>query len=182
VLLLHLKRFQHDGRGRLNKLDTAVKFEFELDLSSFMAGDAPGSSSSTAAAAAGADSGGSSGLQQQYQQLAPQESLMYDLVGLVVHMGTMRGGHYVAYVKRVLGSPGQDPAGEGSSNGGGNSSAGRVQWYYVSDTSVRTVNVTEVASAQAYMLLYVRRPGKQQQQQQEAAEATAEQEQQEEHA
>jgi ubiquitin carboxyl-terminal hydrolase 16/45 len=181
VLLLHLKRFQHDGRGRLNKLDTAVKFEFELDLSSFMAGDAPGSSSSTAAAAAGADSGGSSGLQQQYQQLAPQESLMYDLVGLVVHMGTMRGGHYVAYVKRVLGSPSQGSAGEGSSNGGSSSGAGRVQWYYVSDTSVRAVDVTDVASAQAYMLLYVRRPGKQQQQQ-EAAAATAEQEQQEEHA
>jgi len=148
VLLLHLKRFQHDGRGRLNKLDTAVAFDFELDLSPFMAANAPGAptgSSSTAGS-------GSCGQQQQ------QQELMYDLVGLVVHMGTMRGGHYVAYVKRVhgAGEQQQDQPAAGSSTGGG-----RAQWYYVSDTSVRPVGVSEVAAAQAYMLLYVRRPAAQ---------------------
>lgn len=142
VLLLHLKRFQHDGRGQLNKLDTAVKFEFELDLSPFMAEDAPSSSSS------------SNGTQEPQQQ----QQLVYDLVGLVVHMGTMRGGHYIAYVKRVHGAE-QQQAGELASG-----STGCAQWYYVSDTSVRPVNVSEVAAAQAYMLLYVGRPAPEQQQ------------------
>jgi ubiquitin carboxyl-terminal hydrolase 16/45 len=145
VLLLHLKRFQHDGRGRLIKLDAAVKFEFELDLSPFMAENAPNSSSNSGQAA-----------QQQQQQL------MYDLVGLVVHMGTMRGGHYIAYVKRVHG--GADASAEAGAAGRSAGSQGRVQWFYISDTSVRAVGVSEVAAAQAYMLLYVRRPAKQQQQ------------------
>lgn len=145
VLLLHLKRFQHDRRGRLNKLDTAVKFEFELDLSPFMAENAPTSSSSS----------------NEGQATQQQQQLMYDLVGLVVHMGTMRGGHYVAYVKRVHGAEGSAEAGAAGSSTG---SQGRVQWYYISDTSVRAVGVAEVAAAQAYMLLYVRRPAVEQQQ------------------
>jgi hypothetical protein len=147
VLLLHLKRFQHDGRGRLNKLDTAVKFEFELDLSPFMAENAPNSSSS---------SNGGQAAQQQPQ------GLMYDLVGLVVHMGTMRGGHYVAYVKRVHGA---EASAEAGAAGGSTGSQGRAQWYYISDACVRAVGSSEVAAAQAYMMLYVRRPAKEQQQQ-----------------
>jgi ubiquitin carboxyl-terminal hydrolase 16/45 len=160
VLLLHLKRFQHDGRGRLNKLDTAVKFEFELDLSPFMAENAPQGTGDAGLVGQGAGSGDAAGgssehLQQQQQQ---QQSLMYDLVGLVVHMGTMRGGHYVSYVKRVHGDAAeQGPAASSSSSSGGKAK-GRVQWYYISDTTVQAVGVSEVAASQAYMLLYVRRP------------------------
>eukprot|EP00775_Hariotina_reticulata_P009429 gene9429-9594_t len=42
VLMLHLKRFQHDGKGRLSKLDTVVRFDFHLDLGPYMADTAPG--------------------------------------------------------------------------------------------------------------------------------------------
>ncbi|KIY98562.1 hypothetical protein MNEG_9403, partial [Monoraphidium neglectum] len=36
--------------------------------------------------------------------------------------------------------------------------AGGEQWYYISDASVRPVSKAEVAAAQAYILMYVRRP------------------------
>jgi ubiquitin carboxyl-terminal hydrolase 16/45 len=165
VLLLHLKRFQHDGRGRLNKLDTAVKFEFELDLSPFLARNAPTGTGEAGAVQQGTGNGDAavgSSEQQPQQQQQPQEqqqqqSLMYDLVGLVVHMGTMRGGHYIGYVKRVHGdATEQGPAASSSSSAG--KAGGRMQWYYISDTTVRAVGVSEVAAAQAYMLLYARRP------------------------
>jgi hypothetical protein len=99
-------------------------------------------------------------------------SVMYDLVGVVVHMGTLKAGHYVSYVKRTVSKSGGDSAessgGGGllgalyksskSHGGGGGATAAKEQWYYVSDTSVKSVPKSEVEGAQAYMLMYVRRP------------------------
>jgi hypothetical protein len=64
VVTLHLKRFQQDWRGRLEKRDTRVPFALDLDLRPFLAAGCP------AAAAEGA---------------------LYELVGVVVHQGNMRG-------------------------------------------------------------------------------------------
>ncbi|GBF89794.1 ubiquitin carboxyl-terminal hydrolase [Raphidocelis subcapitata] len=166
VLVLHLKRFAHDMAkgGKLQKLDAPVQFEFELDLAPFLAPSSP----------------------------AAGRPLPYDLAGVVVHMGNMRSGHYVAYVKRGAqqgaggaGTSGGDAAAAGgppspgpvaaASGGGaagllsaiggalgggggkGGGGGGKEQWYYVSDGTVRQVSRSEVASAQAYMLLYTAR-------------------------
>ncbi|CEO97283.1 hypothetical protein PBRA_000628 [Plasmodiophora brassicae] len=60
-------------------------------------------------------------------------SASYSLFAVVVHMGSMGGGHYVAYVKR-----------HGD------------QWMYFSDATVAPVSVERVLSQQAYLLLYER--------------------------
>jgi hypothetical protein len=198
--MLHLKRFQHDGKGRLSKLDTAVKFDFQLDLGPYMAATAPGAAAAVPAAdegvlpVAGVSNAGSPGA--ACAAADDGHSLMYDLVGVVVHMGSMKGGHYIAYVKRALLPPEQQQqtttsdvggssdslskASRDSSSsresgggigmfanlpmvGGGNKAAAAAalaaghQWYYVSDSTVKQVNRTEVASCQPYMLMYVRR-------------------------
>ena len=225
VLVLHLKRFHQDAKGKLSKLDTPVKFDFVLDLGPYMAADSPdmvGKQERQAAAtgdsvSAGTSSGGlsssigfgggsrgsstHSGVESGFggDSVAPSVaaeavspsggsagtglSVLYDLVGVVVHMGTLKAGHYVSYVKRAA-PKGSGDAGEGSTGGGGGllgalyksskgsggggsaAAAAKEQWYYVSDTSVKTASRSEVEGAQAYMLMYVRRPLGQQQVQQ----------------
>lgn len=56
---------------------------------------------------------------------------VYRLLGVVEHLGTMRGGHYVAYVR----------------------GSGTV-WYHVSDAYVREVSLDEVLRCDAYLLFY----------------------------
>lgn len=134
VLMLHLKRFQQDFKGRLIKLDTPVSFDQELDFTSFVS-----------APAASAHDGG---------------SLLYDLAGVVVHLGNMRGGHYVAYVKRAAGAVGGGYLGSiiGALGAKGNvAPPGGEQWYHISDSSVKPVGWADVAASQAYMLMYVQR-------------------------
>lgn len=58
----------------------------------------------------------------------------YRLVGVVEHLGTMRGGHYVAYVR-------------GSKDG---------VWYHASDAYVRQTSLEEVLRSEAYILFYER--------------------------
>ncbi|KAA6420994.1 MAG: ubiquitin carboxyl-terminal hydrolase 2-like [Trebouxia sp. A1-2] len=72
LLTVHVKRFQQDMRGRLSKIDGAVPFPLHLDLTPFC------------------------------DPKAVDRSAQYTLLGFVEHMGTMRSGHYVAYVQRGL--------------------------------------------------------------------------------
>lgn len=60
-----------------------------------------------------------------------EEKCLYRLQGVVEHLGTMRGGHYVAYIR-----------GSGS------------VWYHVSDACVREVLLEEVLRCDAYILFY----------------------------
>uniref|UniRef100_A0A3B3V6S6 ubiquitinyl hydrolase 1 n=1 Tax=Poecilia latipinna TaxID=48699 RepID=A0A3B3V6S6_9TELE len=88
------------------------------------------------------------------KNLAAGERVLYSLYGIVEHSGSMRGGHYTAYVKvrapqrrteqRHKNLSGAKEAG-GSSQG---------QWVYVSDTTVQTVPESRVLSSQAYLLFY----------------------------
>mmetsp|Transcript_19928 Transcript_19928/g.43388 ORF Transcript_19928/g.43388 Transcript_19928/m.43388 type:complete len:469 (+) Transcript_19928:35-1441(+) len=126
VLLLHLKRFQHNGRGRLSKICTAVQFDHQLDLAPYL---------------------------PETSAVQPVTCLKYDLVGVVEHSGTMKSGHYVAYVKRAAGG------GEGAmANGAADvAHAEQYSWHYVSDAAVRPATEEQVSKAQAYLLMYVRR-------------------------
>ena len=56
----------------------------------------------------------------------------YSLSGVVNHSGNLRGGHYTSFTRSG------------------------PQWYYQSDTHVRTATEDEVLKSQAYMLFYTR--------------------------
>jgi ubiquitin C-terminal hydrolase len=65
--------------------------------------------------------------------LQSQEDNMsvYELVGVAVHLGTILGGHYVAYVKKEDG-----------------------EWYCTNDERVGRVSRAEVLQQDAYLLFY----------------------------
>jgi hypothetical protein len=83
VVTLHLKRFQQDWRGRLEKRDTKVPFALQLDLQPFLAPGCPAAEAAAAAAAA-AGAGGAA-------EVARAAGTLYELLGVVVHQGSMRG-------------------------------------------------------------------------------------------
>uniref|UniRef100_A0A1J3IQ99 Ubiquitin carboxyl-terminal hydrolase n=1 Tax=Noccaea caerulescens TaxID=107243 RepID=A0A1J3IQ99_NOCCA len=112
VLTIHLKRFSQDLRGRLSKLNGHVAFKEVIDLRQYM------------------DS-----------RCSREDPPIYRLAGLVEHSGTMRGGHYVAYIRG-----GQRVKETDSSS----------VWYNVSDSHVRQVSLEKVLNAEAYILFYER--------------------------
>ena len=67
----------------------------------------------------------------------PRAETQYELYAVVVHSGSMHGGHYVAYVRLPETSV----------------------WYYVSDTSVQRSSEADALRAQAYLLFYRQRRG-----------------------
>lgn len=66
-----------------------------------------------------------------------EEIFKYELHGIMVHSGGMGGGHYVAY---ALHETAQGP-----------------RWFYFSDGYFREVTISDVKTAQAYMLFYKRK-------------------------
>ncbi|KAK4794271.1 hypothetical protein SAY86_012265 [Trapa natans] len=102
LLTVHLNRFSQDDYGRLSKIRDQVVFQETMDLKPYMDSSA---------------------------EIRGQG--LYRLRGVVEHLGTMRGGHYVAYVRD-------------------NESA----WYGVSDEDVHQVSLDDVLRCKAYMLFY----------------------------
>lgn len=72
-----------------------------------------------------------------------QDTYDYRLVGVVEHLGTMRGGHYVAYIR---GTPKRKGKAEKENEG--------CVWYHASDQYVREVSIEEVLRCEAYILFY----------------------------
>ncbi|XP_024521247.1 ubiquitin carboxyl-terminal hydrolase 1 [Selaginella moellendorffii] len=70
---------------------------------------------------------------------ASRDGGLYRLVGVVEHSGTMKGGHYVAFVRG-------GSAGDGKEN----------FWYYISDSDVRRTTLDQVLRSEAYLLFYER--------------------------
>ncbi|THG11019.1 hypothetical protein TEA_028835 [Camellia sinensis var. sinensis] len=66
----------------------------------------------------------------------------FRLLGVVEHLGTMRGGHYVAYVR-----------GKGNNRKAENENEEDV-WYHASDAYVREATLEEVLRCEAYILFY----------------------------
>ncbi|KAL2954930.1 hypothetical protein AAZX31_18G000500 [Glycine max] len=114
VLTIHLKRFSQDARGRLSKLNGHVNFRETMDIRPYID-----------------------------PRCINEEKYAYHLVGLVEHSGTMRGGHYVAYVRG-----GQRNCGKGDKENEGST------WYQASDAYVREVSLDEVLRCEAYILFY----------------------------
>ncbi|WKX97691.1 hypothetical protein Q1695_013399 [Nippostrongylus brasiliensis] len=152
VLTLHLKRFQQlegmSGRTSTRKLSGHVSFPLMFDMAPFCC--------------------------KNVERLAPGEKrLLYSLYGLVVHSGSLSGGHYIAYVKSrhrlkqahafmesarstcadslsaQIATDLEDVRAELDSHNDG-------QWYYCSDSQVLAVSESRVLSAEAYILFYER--------------------------
>ncbi|XP_062511576.1 ubiquitin carboxyl-terminal hydrolase 16-like isoform X2 [Corticium candelabrum] len=136
VLTLHLKRFQQVRYG-LQKITEAVLFPFILDLAPFCTGSC--------------------------KTPANEEGrILYSLYGIVEHVGTLRSGHYTAYVK-LRSSPCQlnhkqdipelnEVVVESKAVATGTES----NWYHISDSKVSCVSEDRVRSSQAYILFYER--------------------------
>ena len=106
--------------------------------------------------------------------------LLYSLYGIVEHSGGMHGGHYTAYVRlrpemslariKKAGAQEDEVNHCGSADSVANENkdglirhfdiglSSQGQWYYVSDSHVRTATVNEVLKGQAYILFYERLP------------------------
>eukprot|EP00939_MAST-03C_sp_MAST-3C-sp1_P001242 g1242.t1 len=114
TLIIHLKRFSQSRRGRATKVSTHVAFEEKLSVTEFCT----------------------------FPKGTGPVDAEYALLGVVVHMGRMSGGHYVAYV-RGYGKSGASPL---DTN----------QWFYASDSTVEPVSRERVFRSQAYILFYGR--------------------------
>ncbi|XP_037376041.1 ubiquitin carboxyl-terminal hydrolase 45 isoform X1 [Talpa occidentalis] len=132
ILILHLKRFHQAGLS-LRKVNRHVDFPLLLDLAPFCSATC--------------------------KNVSVGDKVLYGLYGIVEHSGSMRGGHYTAYVKvrtpsrklleHITGKksvPGlKEPDGDAAD-----------QWVHVSDTYVQVVPESRALSAQAYLLFYER--------------------------
>ncbi|KAL0624151.1 Ubiquitin carboxyl-terminal hydrolase 45 [Plecturocebus cupreus] len=132
VLILHLKRFHQAGLS-LRKVNRHVDFPLTLDL-------APFCSATCKNASVG-------------------DKVLYGLYGIVEHSGSMRGGHYTAYVRvrtpsRKLSEHITKKKNVPGLKEADSESAG--QWVHVSDTYVQVVPESRALSAQAYLLFYER--------------------------
>jgi ubiquitin carboxyl-terminal hydrolase 22/27/51 len=146
VLCFHVKRFEHGGAAqRPRKLDVPLSFPLHgLDMAPFTtshmlrgvahaphckpAPAANGNGSGSRASPAPSAAGEGEACADDTPSFA--ESCLYELFGVVSHMGDMSSGHYVSYIKC-----------DGS-------------WYLINDPWVVAVSEADVAQVQAYMLFY----------------------------
>nr|XP_014426662.1 ubiquitin carboxyl-terminal hydrolase 45 [Pelodiscus sinensis] len=132
ILVLHLKRFHQAGLS-LRKVNRHVDFPLILDLAPFCSASC--------------------------KNVTDKTRVLYTLYGIVEHNGSMRGGHYAAYVKvrtaskKLLEHITINKNVQGLKEAVG-SSAG--QWVYVSDVHVQMVPESRVLNSQAYLLFYER--------------------------
>uniref|UniRef100_A0A8C6NY24 Ubiquitin carboxyl-terminal hydrolase n=1 Tax=Nothobranchius furzeri TaxID=105023 RepID=A0A8C6NY24_NOTFU len=132
VITLHLKRFHQAGMN-LRKVNRHVDFPLILDLAPFCSASC--------------------------KNLAAGERVLYSLYGIVEHSGSMRGGHYTAYVKVRAPQRKTEPhIGRIAVSSLHSLSISQGQWVYVSDTTVQTVPESRVLNSQAYLLFYEEMP------------------------
>ncbi|XP_061572090.1 ubiquitin carboxyl-terminal hydrolase 45 isoform X2 [Cololabis saira] len=127
VITLHLKRFHQAGMN-LRKVNRHVDFPLVLDLAPFCSASC--------------------------KNLAASDRVLYSLYGIVEHSGSMRGGHYTAYVKVRAPQRRMEQHHKNLSGARDAGSSGQGQWVYISDTTVQTVPESRVLNSQAYLLFY----------------------------
>ncbi|GLB39187.1 putative peptidase C19 [Lyophyllum shimeji] len=166
VLVIHLKRFQQISKTHLlsfshgfKKLDDFVTFPEYLDLTPYLAPRKEDFGLGKKGKVGGGHGHGHGQGLDKRSSRDRGEKCMYRLYAVVVHIGNMLGGHYVAYT--ALPDP-QHPQGPGSAS----DQAPEVppstdvkaprQWAYISDTIVRLTTLEEVLKAKAYICMYER--------------------------
>jgi len=174
--VVHLKRFQQTSKTPFmsfsmgfKKLDDYVTFPEHLDITPFLAPNKE-------------DFGLPS--KKPNQKSRTKGRCMYRLYAVIVHIGNMLGGHYVAYTAlphrtRYLESTQPVESVSSTSTASNHSSRSNQsdkaekhekpdkheknhekneprQWVYISDTVVRLTTLDEVLKTKAYMCLYER--------------------------
>ncbi|KZP14667.1 cysteine proteinase [Athelia psychrophila] len=155
VLVIHLKRFQQVSKSPMvsfssgfKKLDDYVAFPETLDLTPFLAPKRE-------------DFGLGRGGKIKFKPKKARDC-MYRLYAVVVHIGHMLGGHYIAYTALPTAAPEGVPDATPEITSRSNTSMGHVEsaaprkWAYISDTVVRLASLDEVLKAKAYLCLYER--------------------------
>ncbi|XP_054829198.1 ubiquitin carboxyl-terminal hydrolase 16 [Eublepharis macularius] len=131
ILTLHLKRFQQ-AVYNLQKVNKHIKFPEVMDLAPFCSVKCK-------------------------NVVEGSQRVLYSLYGVVEHSGTMRSGHYTAYVKtRAANNQLSDLVLHGKSLQTSGIQSSKGQWFHISDTHVQAVPVSKVLNAQAYLLFYER--------------------------
>ncbi|XP_072316322.1 ubiquitin carboxyl-terminal hydrolase 16 [Eucyclogobius newberryi] len=129
VLTLHLKRFQQNGFS-ICKVNRHVQFPGVLDLAPFCTVNCK-------------------------SEVAGGSQILYSLYGIVEHSGTMRSGHYTAFVKV---RPRWAKSESNGSSAQCDTDPTKGSWFHISDTSVQPVSDAKALSSQAYLLFYERIP------------------------
>ena len=124
VLCMHIKRFRHEpGRQGATKIDAPVEFPLDyLDMSAFMSSTILGRRYGAREVKNSAPESGDS--------KSDLGKPAYRLQAVISHLGTMEGGHYVAFVRHAR------------------------RWFRCDDSRIVEVDVGAVRSCQAYMLFY----------------------------
>ncbi|CAL1708911.1 unnamed protein product [Somion occarium] len=172
ILVIHLKRFQQTPKqytvsftGGFKKLDDFVAFPEYLDLAPYLAPKKEDF---------GLKNSKEKGMKKHLDG-KNEERCMYRLYAVVVHIGNMLGGHYVAYTalpsrpapenSSAPSSPKPDADTPTASNTSDTSKSEKDvvgstkqprQWAYISDTIVRLTTIEEVLKAKAYICMYER--------------------------
>ncbi len=125
ILVVHMKRFFHMGQHH-EKIRSLVVFPLSgLDITSFVADLSPD------------------------RKNANQGGLMYELYGVLNHMGDMMGGHYTAYCKGT-------PCTDGGVEELDCSSMDHL-WLNFDDEFVEEISPDKIVTESAYVLFYRRR-------------------------
>ncbi|KAF8506495.1 hypothetical protein BU17DRAFT_100714 [Hysterangium stoloniferum] len=157
LLVIHLKRFQQMSKsvtlfGNLKKLDDYVSFPEYLDIQPFLAPKKE-------------DYGlGKGHLKGNVVEKGNREEdlpCVYRLYAVVVHIGNMLGGHYVAYTALPFIPATPEKSERNTANGPAKDSNNeretqKRQWCFISDSIVRLVSLEEVLKAKAYICMYER--------------------------
>eukprot|EP00842_Homolaphlyctis_polyrhiza_P001210 jgi/Hompol1/208/HPOL_005276-RA len=166
TLVLHLKRFEQVGSSsRVRKVETFIAFDEWLDLAPAMApAEVVQAQIKREVNSPQTGSGPATPVPALAAPLPPQSGGKYRLFAIVVHQGSIFGGHYIAYtrvpnvprptsslLKTTQGSEEQQTDQDTSPPLEPNAS-----WFYCSDTSVRLATMEEVLKCQAYILFYER--------------------------
>ncbi|KAG2082322.1 peptidase C19, ubiquitin carboxyl-terminal hydrolase 2 [Suillus cothurnatus] len=149
VLVIHLKRFQQMSKipimsfsSSFKKLEDYISFPEYLNIAPFLAPK-----------------------REQYADAKPghirgrskrPERCMYRLYAVVVHIGNMLGGHYIAYTALPTKDDEQMTLSVTESENLAHTDRPHRDWAYISDTTVRLSSLDEVLKSKAYICMYER--------------------------
>jgi ubiquitin C-terminal hydrolase len=137
VFVIHVKRFAQTLTGRLKKINNYVSYPNELNVDKYCSKKRKTNNDSTSSAT------------------SSTTNHDYILSGVVVHGGTLHGGHYSAFIRHVSKKEEKGDGDDSTVEGGDNQ---QVDWIYISDARVRMATKEEALQRHgAYLLFYTRK-------------------------